>query len=118
MIQNFIDAEFEISSIVFESGIKSNHNFIEDYAIWAESLLNLSSISEWAVKDSAVSYINLAKQLALFSIKTLKMKKLADIFAQGMVLINLLKLEKSFGMIMLRHLEIHLYSMFSQSSTT
>ncbi len=80
MIQNFIDAEFEISSIVFESGIKSNHNFIEDYAIWAESLLNLSSISEWAVKDSAVSYINLAKQLALFSIKNFKDEKISGYF--------------------------------------
>lgn len=74
MIKKMTSSNLEISSIIFEEDKKSNHGFLDDYAIWAESLLNLSSISEWIIAGSAKTYIDLANKFTLEIIKYFKDK--------------------------------------------
>jgi uncharacterized protein YyaL (SSP411 family) len=62
----------DISSILFENQKLSPLSFLDDFAFWAESLLNLSSISDWAEKGSSQKFIQQAEQITLSAIKNFK----------------------------------------------
>lgn len=62
----------DISSILFENQKLSPLSFLDDFAFWAESLLNLSSISDWAKKGSSQKFIQQAEQITLSAIQNFK----------------------------------------------
>jgi len=62
----------DISSILFENQNLSPLSFLDDFAFWAESLLNLSSISDWAKKGSSQKFIQQAEQITLSAIQNFK----------------------------------------------
>jgi uncharacterized protein YyaL (SSP411 family) len=62
----------DISSILFENQKLSPLSFLDDFGFWAESLLNLSSISDWAEKGSSQKFIQQAEQITLSAIKNFK----------------------------------------------
>ena len=61
-----------ISSILFENRKLSPLSFLDDFVFWAESLLNLSSISDWIEKGSSRKFIEQAEQMTLSVIKSFK----------------------------------------------
>ncbi len=80
MTENLFDKDGGISSIYYNPDHKSCYSFIDDYAIWAESLLDLSSISEWVRPGSSKKLINMAQDLALTVIKKFKDEKFPGYF--------------------------------------
>ena len=64
MKSKLLDQNGEISSIHYEGQVVFIPGFLDDYAFLAEALLNLSSVSEWFLKDSSLSYIEDARNLA------------------------------------------------------
>ena len=60
MTRKLLTEKNEICSISFENDQLSTLSFLDDYAIWAESLLSLSSLSDWIMPGSSTHYIELA----------------------------------------------------------
>ena len=75
MSQSLLSNENEVSSISFENNQLSQLSFLDDYAIWAESLLCLSSLSDWVKPGSSSSYIKQAEILTLSAIEKFKDKQ-------------------------------------------
>ena len=76
MIPYFVQSRSVIiSSISFENGKVSNLAFLDDYAYWAESLLALSSISDWINPGSSKQYVQQAEDITLTAINKFKDKK-------------------------------------------
>ena len=69
-----------ISSILFENQKLSPLSFLDDFAFWAESLLNLSSISDWAEKGSSQKFIKQAEKITLSALKNFKGDELCGLF--------------------------------------
>ena len=75
MTQNLLSKNNKISSISFENNQLSELSFLDDYALWAESLLCLSSLSDWVKPGSSVTYIEQAEKITLSTIKRFKDKQ-------------------------------------------
>ena len=75
MTENLLSGNNEISSILFENNQLSQLSFLDDYALWAESLLGLSSLSDWAEPGSSIQYIELAEKITLSMIERFKDKQ-------------------------------------------
>jgi uncharacterized protein YyaL (SSP411 family) len=80
MTENLLTTDFIISSISFENGKVSNLAFLDDYAYWAESLLALSSISDWINPGSSKQYVQQAEDITLTAINKFKDKKKCGFF--------------------------------------
>ena len=72
MTHQLFSPEGEISSISFENKTLSSHAFLDDYAFWAESLLNLSSISDWIEVGSSQKLIQQAEKITHAAILNFK----------------------------------------------
>ncbi|MBT3667373.1 MAG: thioredoxin domain-containing protein [Opitutae bacterium] len=72
MTNNLSPTGSDISSILFENQKLSPLSFLDDFAFWAESLLNLSSISDWVEKGSSRKFIEQAEQITLSAINSFK----------------------------------------------
>ena len=58
MNNNLLLNDQNVISVFYSENEKSEQSFLDDYAIWAESLLNLSSISEdWNYSNSSTLLI-------------------------------------------------------------
>lgn len=64
MKDHLLDQEGKVLSLRYEDQPSSTPAFLDDYAFWAESLLALSSVSEWVEPGSSTSYIRDAEKFA------------------------------------------------------
>ncbi len=80
MTQKLISKEFDIYSILFENNRLSSFSFLDDYAFWAESLIDLCSISEWVEEGSSSKFIHQAEQITLSGIQKFKDPQLCGFY--------------------------------------
>ena len=80
MSKSLLSNQNEVSSISFENNQLSQLSFLDDYAIWAESLLCLSSLSDWVKPGSSSSYIKQAENLTLSAIEKFKDKQICGFY--------------------------------------
>ena len=69
MTKNLISKEGDICSILFENKNLSSHAYLDDYAFWAEGLLNLSSISDSIISGSSKELIADAEKITLIALE-------------------------------------------------
>jgi uncharacterized protein YyaL (SSP411 family) len=80
MTKNLISKEGDICSILFENKNLSSHAYLDDYAFWAEAILNLSSISESIISGSSKELISDAEKITLFALEKFNDPKLCGFF--------------------------------------
>jgi uncharacterized protein YyaL (SSP411 family) len=96
MTKNLISKEGDICSILFENESISPLAYLDDYAFWAESLLNLSSISDSIIIGSSKKLIAQAEKIALCALKKFKDPKLCGFFFNGEGKMNPAQVRKKF----------------------
>ena len=82
MNNNLLLNDQNVISVFYSEHEKSERSYLDDYAIWAESLLNLSSISDWNYLNSSTLLIKRAKQLTELAINKFKDEKASGYFFQ------------------------------------
>ena len=80
MTENLLSSRNHVSSISFENNQLSDLSFLDDYAIWAESLLCLSSLSDWVKPGSSSIFIKQAENITLSTIEKFKDKQICGFY--------------------------------------
>ena len=96
MNNNLLLNDQNVISVFYSENEKSEQSFLDDYAIWAESLLNLSSISDWNYSNSSTLLIKRAKQLTELAINKFKDEKASGYFFQKDEVISPATVRKKF----------------------
>jgi len=96
MTKSLISKEGEICSILFEDKNLSSLAYLDDYAFWAESLLNLSSISDSIIIGSSKNLIAQAEKITLSALDKFKDPKKCGFFFNGDGEINPAQVRKKF----------------------
>ena len=96
MTKNLISKEGDICSILFENKNLSSHAYLDDYAFWAEGLLNLSSISDSIIIGSSKKLIADAERITLIALEKFNDTKSCGFFFNEDGNINPAQVRKKF----------------------
>ena len=96
MNNNLLLNDQNVISIFYSEHEKSERSYLDDYAIWAESLLNLSSISDWNYSNSSTLLIKRANQLTKLAINKFKDEQASGFFFQKDEVISPATVRKKF----------------------
>lgn len=96
MTRKLLTEKNEICSISFENDQLSTLSFLDDYAIWAESLLTLSSLSDWIMPGSSTHYIELAEKITLTALEKFKDKQACGFYFNEKSTNNPAQVQKKF----------------------
>lgn len=96
MTQSLLTDKNEVFSISFENDQLSNLSFLDDYAIWAESLLILSSLSDWIMPGSSARYIEQAEKITLSAIDKFKDRQICGFYFNEKSTDNPAQVQKKF----------------------
>lgn len=96
MTRKLLTEKDEICSILFENDQLSTLSFLDDYAIWAESLLTLSSLSDWIKPGSSAYYIELAEKITLSALEKFKDQQACGFYFNEKDINNPAQVQKKF----------------------